>query len=42
MCIYAHDLAASDNFYGRILGAAKAPGPQRNDGTRVELMEFQP
>ena len=39
MCVYAHDLAASDNFYGHILGATKAPDPQDPAGT---LYYFSP
>ena len=39
MCVYAHDLAASDNFYGHILGATKAPDPQDSAGT---LYYFSP
>lgn len=34
MCVYASDLAASDNFYGHILGALKGPDPQDPTGTR--------
>jgi catechol 2,3-dioxygenase-like lactoylglutathione lyase family enzyme len=41
MCVYAHDLAASDNFYGRILGATKAPDPQRPDGVRYYFSPTQ-
>ena len=39
MCVYAHDLAASDNFYAHILGATKAPDPQDAAGT---LYYFSP
>jgi catechol 2,3-dioxygenase-like lactoylglutathione lyase family enzyme len=39
MCVYAHDLAASDNFYAHILGATKAPDPQTPAGT---LYYFSP
>lgn len=39
MCVYAHDLSASDNFYAHILGATKAPDPQDAAGT---LYYFSP
>jgi catechol 2,3-dioxygenase-like lactoylglutathione lyase family enzyme len=39
MCVYAHDLAASDNFYAHILGATKTPDPQNPAGT---LYYFSP
>jgi catechol 2,3-dioxygenase-like lactoylglutathione lyase family enzyme len=39
MCVYAHDLTASDNFYAHILGATKAPDPQDPAGT---LYYFSP
>jgi catechol 2,3-dioxygenase-like lactoylglutathione lyase family enzyme len=41
MCVYAHDLAASDNFYGHILGATKAPDPQDSAGTRYYFSPTQ-
>jgi catechol 2,3-dioxygenase-like lactoylglutathione lyase family enzyme len=41
MCVYAHDLSASDNFYGHILGATKAPDPQRPDGVRYYFSPTQ-
>jgi catechol 2,3-dioxygenase-like lactoylglutathione lyase family enzyme len=41
MCVYAHDLAASDNFYAHILGATKAPDPQRADGIRYYFSPTQ-
>ncbi len=41
MCIYAHDLAASDNFYAHILGATKAPDPQDPAGTRYYFSPTQ-
>ena len=41
MCVYASDPAASDNFYGRILGATKAPDPQRKDGVRYYFSPTQ-
>ena len=41
MCVFASDPAASEDFYSRILGGLQ--GEQYHpDGTRVELMEFQP
>jgi catechol 2,3-dioxygenase-like lactoylglutathione lyase family enzyme len=39
MCVYAHDLSASDNFYAHILGATKATDPQNPSGT---LYYFSP
>ena len=41
MCVYAHDMAASDNFYGHILGATKAPDPQDPAGTRYYFSPTQ-
>lgn len=41
MCVYAHDLAASDNFYAHILGATKAPDPQNPAGTRYYFSPTQ-
>jgi catechol 2,3-dioxygenase-like lactoylglutathione lyase family enzyme len=41
MCVYAHDLAASDNFYGHILGATKARDPQSQDGVRYYFSPTQ-
>jgi len=41
MCVYAHDLAASDNFYGHILGATKAPDPQDPAGVRYYFSPTQ-
>jgi catechol 2,3-dioxygenase-like lactoylglutathione lyase family enzyme len=41
MCVYAHDMAASDNFYGHILGATKAPDPQDPTGTRYYFSPTQ-
>ena len=41
MCVYAHDLTASDNFYGHILGATKAPDPQDPAGTRYYFSPTQ-
>ena len=41
MCVYAHDMAASDNFYGHILGATKAPDPQDPAGARYYFSPTQ-
>ena len=41
MCVYAHDMAASDNFYAHILGATKAPDPQDPDGARYYFSPTQ-
>lgn len=41
MCVYAHDLAASDNFYDHILGATKAADPQDPAGTRYYFSPTQ-
>jgi catechol 2,3-dioxygenase-like lactoylglutathione lyase family enzyme len=41
MCVYAHDLTASDNFYAHILGATKAPDPQTPEGTRYYFSPTQ-
>jgi catechol 2,3-dioxygenase-like lactoylglutathione lyase family enzyme len=41
MCVYAHDLAASDNFYGHILGATKAADPQDPAGVRYYFSPTQ-
>ncbi len=41
MCVYAHDMAASDNFYNHILGATKAPDPQSPAGTRYYFSPTQ-
>jgi catechol 2,3-dioxygenase-like lactoylglutathione lyase family enzyme len=41
MCVYAHDLAASDNFYAHILGATKSPDPQDPAGTRYYFSPTQ-
>ncbi len=41
MCVYAHDMAASDNFYGHILGATKAPDPQDPQGARYYFSPTQ-
>jgi catechol 2,3-dioxygenase-like lactoylglutathione lyase family enzyme len=39
MCVYAHDLSASDNFYAHILGATKSADPQNPAGA---LYYFSP
>ena len=41
MCVYAHDLAASDNFYAHILGATKGVDPQNPAGTRYYFSPTQ-
>jgi catechol 2,3-dioxygenase-like lactoylglutathione lyase family enzyme len=41
MCVYASDLAASDNFYAHILGAAKGTDPQDPAGTRYYFSPTQ-
>lgn len=41
MCVYASDPAASDHFYGQILGAAKAPDPLDAKGTRYYFSPTQ-
>ena len=41
MCVYAQDMAASDNFYGHILGATKAPDPQDPAGVRYYFSPTQ-
>ena len=41
MCVYAHDMAASDTFYGHILGATKAPDPQDPAGSRYYFSPAQ-
>jgi catechol 2,3-dioxygenase-like lactoylglutathione lyase family enzyme len=41
MCVYASDMAASENFYGHILGAAKGADPQDSSGARYYFSEAQ-
>ena len=41
MCVYAHDMAASEDFYGRILGAAKGVDPQDPNGVRFYFSATQ-
>ena len=41
MCVYAADMAASDHFYGHVLGAAKSPDPHDPAGTLYSLSPTQ-
>jgi catechol 2,3-dioxygenase-like lactoylglutathione lyase family enzyme len=41
MCVYAHDMAASEDFYVRILGATKDPDPQDASGARFYFSATQ-
>lgn len=41
MCVLAHDVAASADFYGRILGATKGPDLQDPNGTRFYFSPTQ-
>ena len=41
MCVYAHDMAASENFYAHILGATKAADPQSPAGARFYFSPTQ-
>ena len=41
MCVFAHDLTASTDFYGRVLGGTKAPDPQDPAGTRFYFSPTQ-
>ncbi|QMV18368.1 glyoxalase [Granulicella sp. 5B5] len=41
MCVLAHDMAASSDFYGRILGATKGPDLQDPAGTRFYFSPTQ-
>ncbi len=41
MCVYASDMAASDHFYGHILGGAKGPDPQDPTGARYYFSPTQ-
>jgi len=41
MCVLSHDLAASDNFYGHILGATKGVDPQDPAGVRYYFSPTQ-
>jgi catechol 2,3-dioxygenase-like lactoylglutathione lyase family enzyme len=41
MCVYSSDAAATDNFYGHIVGATKGPDPQNTQGTRYYLSPTQ-
>jgi catechol 2,3-dioxygenase-like lactoylglutathione lyase family enzyme len=41
MCVYSSDAAATDNFYGHIVGATKGTDPQNPEGTRYYLSPTQ-
>jgi len=41
MCLYAADMAASDHFYGHVIGAEKRPDPQNAAGARYYLSPTQ-
>ena len=41
MCVFSHDLAASDNFYAHILGATKGVDPQNSEGARYYFSPTQ-
>ena len=41
MCVYTADLAASDNFYGHILGATKGPDPLVTSAARYYFSPTQ-
>jgi len=41
MCVYASDTAASENFYGHILGAYKGTDPQDASGARFYFSPMQ-
>ena len=41
MCVYSADAAASDHFYGHILGAEKGTDPQNSSGTRYYFSTAQ-
>ncbi len=41
MCVYAADMAASDHFYGHVIGAEKGPDPENPAGTRYYLSPRQ-
>ncbi len=41
MCVYAADMAASDHFYGHVIGAEKKPDPQNSAGIRYYLSPTQ-
>lgn len=41
MCVYASDAAASDRFYGHVLGASKGTDPQDPSGTRYYFSPTQ-
>ncbi len=41
ICVYSSDMAASENFYGHILGAAKGVDPQDASGVRYSFSATQ-
>ncbi len=41
MCVFASDPAASENFYGHVLGGVKAPDPQSAEGKRFYFSATQ-
>lgn len=41
MCVYAQDMAASDDFYARDLGATRGPDPQNPAGARYYFSATQ-
>ena len=41
MCVYAHDMAASENFYAHILGATRGIDPQNSTGARYYFSPTQ-
>jgi catechol 2,3-dioxygenase-like lactoylglutathione lyase family enzyme len=41
MCIFSHDLGATDNFYARVLGATKGADPQDPAGIRYYFSPTQ-
>ncbi len=41
MCVYAHDMSASDNFYAHDLGATKGSDPQNPAGARYYFSPTQ-
>ncbi len=41
MCVLSHDMTASADFYGRILGASRAPDPQDPNGVRFYFSPAQ-
>jgi catechol 2,3-dioxygenase-like lactoylglutathione lyase family enzyme len=41
LCVYSSDAAATDHFYGTIIGAAKGPDPEDPAGTRYYFSSTQ-